>query len=437
MKLKTMTLLALVLAVSAQDAAAQTFSARRMGMGGVVLSAAGATGSNVAYRAVPQDPSNARSLSLPIGLIPVLADPPQLDFGAADFNIFDLANLLYTVPWNLQLTEPEPISSDVTISISQGSLTVDLGQVKDVFPEGHSLIGTVINGPSLGFGVRNVFVGVLPVVHYENDMNLNDALQSALADAVPFVPNTEYAMFDKAKSQAAAGAELGAALPLLRGGTHPADRDGFYVGTRVKVLRGLGYGDVDSKVGFTTGDTLFTNPVDINLTGTMRRAGPSDGGWGAGLDLGAVWVSNGLEIGVGANDVGTQIGWKVRESQIYNDPVSGDYVEQVLREQVPFTSHIPTVITVNAALPLGRFLIAGDVVSGVNNTQGHLGTEFWAGSWALRAGGYVDATRLLQASCGTGVRFGRFGLDAALSSHSRNLSQQRVLELGAGLSFYH
>jgi hypothetical protein len=407
-----------------------------MGMGGVVLSGAGATGANVAYRAVPQDASSARSLSLPIGLIPVLADPPQLDFGRPDFNIYDLANLLYTAPWNLQLVEPDPVSSDVTITISQGSLTVDLGEVKDVFPEDHSEIGTVINGPSAGFGIRNLFVGILPVIHYENDLSLNAALRSALADAAPFVPNTEYAMFDKAKAQAAVGAELGCALPLMQSGSHPSDRAGLYAGTRVKVLRGLAYGDADNELGFVTGDTLFTNPVDINFTGMLRRAEPGDGGWGAGLDLGAVWVGNGLELGVGVNDVATRIGWKVRESVVYNDPVSGDYVEQVLRDQVPFTSRIPAVVTVNAALQLGRVLLAGDVVSGVNNTQGHLGAELWTGPWALRAGSSIDAEQLLQGSCGAAYRFGRLGLDVALSTHSRNLTRERALELGAGLSFY-
>jgi hypothetical protein len=436
MKRMTMTLLAMALALAARDAAAQSFSARRMGMGGVVLGGSGGVGANVAYRAVPANTSDVRSVSLPIGLIPVLADPPQFDSSQPDFNIYELANLFYTAPWNLQLVEPDPISSDITISISQSSLAVDLGDVKDVIPTDHSKIGSVMNGPSLGFGVRRLFVGVLPVIHYENDLSLNDALHAALADGAPFVPNTEYAMFDKARAQAAMGAEVGYALPVMQGGPHPGDRAGLYVGSRVKLLRGLAYGDADNKVGFTTGDTLFTNPVDINYTGTLRRAGASDGGWGGGVDLGAVWVSKGIEVGLGVNDVGTRINWKVRESLVYNDPVSGAYVEQVLRDQAPYTSHIPAVVTANAALQLGRWLLAGDVVSGVNNTQGHLGAEIWTGNVALRAGGAIDPQQLLQASCGTGIRFGRLGLDIALSSHSRNLSRERGLELGAGLSLY-
>ena len=425
-----------MLAFPASRAGAQTFSARRLGMGGVVLGGAGGSGANVAYRAVPPEPSEPRGISLPLGLIPVLANPPEFNPNRPGFNVYDLANLLYTTPWNLQLTKPDPLSSDITISISQSSLSVDLGDLKQVFPADHSKIGAVVNGPSLGFGVRHFFVGVLPVVQYDNDMSLNPALHAALADAEPFVPNTQYAMFDKGRAQSAVGAELGFALPLAQSGGHPADRSGFYVGARGKLLRGIAYGDADNTAGFTTGDTLFTNPVDIRYVGRLREAGTADGGWGEGVDLGAVWVTHGIELGVGVNDLDTRIDWKVRESLVSSDSVTGVYTEQVLREQAPFTSRIPSVVTVNAATRLGRLLVAGDVVTGVNNTQGHLGAELWQGQVALRAGTCLDANRLVQGSCGTGLRFGRFGLDVALSSHSRNLSHQRVLELGAGLAFY-
>ena len=433
MKRLTIAMLVVAMGASSRGADAQSFSARRMAMGGVVL---GGGGANVAYRAVPNAPSNARSLSLPLGIIPLLADPPQFDSSKPDFNVYELADLLYNIPWNLQISEPAPVSSDVTISISQSSLAVDLGEVKDVFPEGHSKIGAVLNGPSVGFGIKNLFAGIIPVIHYENDISLNGPLHDALHDGKPFVPNTEYSMFDKVRAQAAVGAELGYALPLMRTGADPTDRNGLYIGSRVKLLRGLAYGDADNTVSFTTGDTLFTNPVDINYVGLTRRAAPEDAGWGQGLDLGAVWVNDNLELGLGVNDVITRINWKVRESVIYNDTLTDTYVEQVLRDKVPFRSKIPAVVTANAALQVGRLLIAGDIVNGVNNTQGHLGTELWTGPWALRAGAALDATQKLQGSCGAGYRFGRLGLDLALTSHSRNLTRERALELGAGLSFY-
>src|SRR6266850_999427 len=81
MKRLTIAMLICASAMSFHGADAQTFSARRMAMGGVVL---GGNGANVAYRAVPQASSTARSLSLPLGLIPLLADPPQLDSSKPD-----------------------------------------------------------------------------------------------------------------------------------------------------------------------------------------------------------------------------------------------------------------------------------------------------------------------------------------------------------------
>jgi hypothetical protein len=429
----TIALLAGALALAGTRAEAQTFSARRLAMGGVVL---GATGANVAYRAVPPEPSAERSLALPLGLIQLLAHPPEFDSRKPDFNAYVIASLLYSVPWHLQIVEPKPVGSDIQIAISQSSLAVDLGDVKQIFPFTHSQVGAVVNGPALGFGIRRVFVGLIPVVEFDNDISLNPALHGALADAVPFVPNTEYALFGKARGQSAAGAEIGCALPLVTSGGGAEDRSGLYVGTRVKVLRGIAYGDADTKLGFITGDTLFSNPVDVNFTGTTRRAGPGDGGWGAGLDLGAVWITGALELGLGVNDIATQIDWKVRETEIYDDPSTGRYSEHVLADGVDFRSRIPTVVTVNSALQLGRTLLAGDVVSGVNNTQAHLGAELWTGRMALRAGGSLDANRLVQGSCGAGWRFGRFGLDLALASHSPYLTLSRAVELGVGLSLY-
>ncbi len=433
---RAIALLVLALALSSGTAGAQTFNARRMAMGGVVLSGEGSTGSNVAYRAAPTPVSGGRTLPLPLGLIPVLANPPELDPKNPNFNIYEIANLITTVPWNLQLVKPDAPSSDVVLSVAQDSLAVDLGDVKHVFPDGSSKLGAVVNGPSLGFGLRNVFFGLVPVIQYDNDLSLNGALHDALRKGVPFQARTTYQMFDKVRAQAAAAAEVGMAMPLMVAGDPRSTGHGLYAGGRVKILRGIGYGDADNTVGFTTGDTLFANPVNIQYVGHIHRAGPGDGGWGEGLDLGAVWVGNGLEVGVGVNDIGTSINWKVRESIVASDPVSGGYTETVLADNASFTSKIPVVTTVNGAIQLGPVLVAGDVVSGVNNTQPHVGAEIWTGNVAWRAGGYLDSEKDVQGACGVGWRFGKLGVDLALSSHGRNITHDRALELGAGLTFY-
>ena len=108
--------MALVAILLASDTHAQFASARRMAMGGVNLLHGGPGGDavNVAYRAVPPEPRDrARSWSLPIGLIPVLQDPPSLDPDDSTFNAFELANLALHPPWNLALRKPEAPVGDV------------------------------------------------------------------------------------------------------------------------------------------------------------------------------------------------------------------------------------------------------------------------------------------------------------------------------------
>src|SRR5262245_18736165 len=109
MRVRAWTIVTLALACAPALAFGQTFSARRTAMGGVTLPAAGPGGDavNVAYRVVPPVQDGSRmNVSLPIGLIPVLADPPSLDPESADFNAYELLNLVSNPPWNLQLVEP-------------------------------------------------------------------------------------------------------------------------------------------------------------------------------------------------------------------------------------------------------------------------------------------------------------------------------------------
>src|SRR5262245_40594763 len=103
----------LLLSVWTGASFAQSFNARRTAMGGVLLpgNGLGAEADNVAYRAVPRASAQTIDLPLPIGLIPLLRDPPVLDSDDPDFNVYDLANKLYNPPWNLQLIEPPAPSS--------------------------------------------------------------------------------------------------------------------------------------------------------------------------------------------------------------------------------------------------------------------------------------------------------------------------------------
>lgn len=428
-----------VLFLVAGLADAQTFSARRMAMGGVVLAGggAGSDGANVAYRAVPREKQAGWALPLPIGLIPVLADPPEFDPDDPDFNVYELANLLYNPPWNLQLVEPATPGNDITVVVGKDHLSMDLGEIRSVFPDEGSREGAVVNGPTLGFGVRRFFLAVAPQVYYQNELTLNAALLDAM-DGDEFRPNTSYEMLDGGSGMAALGVHLGWAGALMQAGDPRGKGVGLYAGARVKLMRGMAYGRADNAVSFTTEDTLFgSDPVDVNYLGHYETAGPDGGGFGRGLDLGAVWMGGGLEVGLGVNDIGTRYDWRVRESVGFRDPETGDYVQETIAEDKSVSSTVPTTAVANAAMRLGRFLVAGDVVRGVNSTTGHLGGETWLNPvLAVRAGAFLDANEMLQYTGGAGLRLGPVGVDLALASHSRNLTRERGLELGAGLAFY-
>jgi len=423
----------LVIVVGGGAASAQTFSARRMAMGGAILASggAGSSGSNVAYRAVPKAPSSRWTLPLPIGLVQLLADPPELDPDHADFNVYKLANLLYNPPWNLQLSSPAAPGNDITIEIGKDHLAVDLGDVKKIFPKDQSQMGAVVNGPALGFGIKRFFLSAAPLVYYDNDLSFNDNLRGVINGA-EFLPNHRYEMRDQGSGLAAAGAHLGWAAPLMQTGDPRGKGMGLYAGARVKLMRGLAYASADNSVAFTTGATLFEESLKANYQGRSFTTGPEGGGLGRGLDLGAVWMAGGAEVGLGINDIGTTFDWRVKET------LSNDDTTYTVAEDEARTSTVPTTAVANAAMRLGRFLVAGDVVRGVNVTTGHLGAETWLSkALALRAGACLDANALLQYTAGAGLRLGKIGVDLAVASNSRNLSRERGLELGAGLAFYH
>jgi hypothetical protein len=425
----------LAITVGGGVASAQTFSARRMAMGGVILASggAGSSGANVAYRAVPRAPSSNWILPLPIGLVQLLADPPEIDPDKPEFNVYELANLLYNPPWNLQLSSPTVPGNDITIEIGKDHLAVDLGDVKKVFPEDQSQAGAVLNGPALGFGIKRFFVAVAPLVHYDNDLAFNDNLRGVI-NGEDFRPSTRYEMTDQGVGQAAVGAHLGWAAPLVQTGDPRGKGMGLYAGARVKLMRGLAYASADNSVAFVTGETLFEESLSANYQGHTFTTGPEGGGFGHGLDVGAVWMAGGAEVGLGVNDIGTTFDWRVKETLSDDDPDT----EDIVTEGVALTSTVPTTAVTNAAIRLGRFLVAGDVVRGVNVTTGHLGAETWLSQGiAVRAGTCLDANELIQYSAGTGLRFGNLGVDLAIASNSRNLSRERGLELGAGLAFYH
>jgi hypothetical protein len=425
---------ALCLGLLPGPAHAQSFNVRRMAMGGAILGGRqGGEGANVAYRALPK-PANGRSVSLPIGLIPLLSDPPSFDPRDSTFNVFEIANLIENPPWNLALVEPVSPSNDITLDVSRNSLAMNLGDLGRVFPQGHVRAYGATNGPTAGFSIRRLFVVAAPLVEFDNDLEPNAALSAVVRDGELLAPNSQYRVYDHGRAQAAAALHVGMALPVWSRGDRVHPSSALYGGARVKLIRGLAYGEADNVAAFDTGDTLFgSQSLDLRYTGHYRDAGPADGGLGYGLDAGVVWVLGRLEFGAAMNDIGTRIAWKVRETHAYRDSVTGDFVQQTVREGVAFTSDVPTVALGNVAWHGTRWMAAADVQHTMLATTAHAGLERWVGPVALRAGAGLDANHRTQVSGGLGVALGRIGLAAAVATHNRNLENQRLVELGVGL----
>lgn len=438
-RVRMLGLAALVMLSVTSTAQAQFTSARRMAMGGVTVmrGGPGSDVQNVAYRAVPAEKNDGiRSLSLPIGLVPLLQDPPVLDTNDSAFNAFRLANLALHLPWNLAVVEPAEPQSDIGLSVSRTSLTVDLGSLQDIVPDDRVRYANTLRGPAIVMGLsRNLFVGVSPFVSATNDFELNDSLHAALAEAHPFQPNTRYEFNDRGTGVAALQAVAGVAFPIARA---DEGRNGLYVGARARLLKGMAFADVKASAGFTTPAILFgSDPLDLQFEGDMRTAMPSDGGWGHGFDAGAVFVTGPLELGVAANDLQTSIPWKTKRTVTSKDPVTGEYTTVTLAEGEDYTSELPATYLVTATTRVGNLLLAADAQQdALEQVTGHVGAEFWIGNLALRGGGWRDPRGNLQVSTGVGLRLGGIGIDAALATNQSNLTRERAVDLGVGLSWY-
>jgi hypothetical protein len=436
-------------ALPAGPAAAQT-DARRLGMGGIVVSElSGAAAQNVAYRAVPR-PSGGpgyRSIPLPLGLIQVIADPPETDPDDPDFNVFEIANLIGRTPWTLQIVAPEELSSDVVVDVAQNQLAVDLGELRRLFPDRSIRYGMSWQSPSFELGTRHVFVGIRPQVDGRNSLDLDEPLQQALGEGAPFLPNTTYGASDEAQAQAAIAFSGGVALPLIPAlGSPDGDpRKGglaLYAGARLKYLSGVAFWRGDAVGTFATGDTIFgeTTPVTAAYVADLRRLQEVEAGAGQGLgaDVGVALFVDRLEIGVGVQDLGSTITWD-RTDLTRSTYDSASDVEQTVDVEtgVEYRSRFPVTGSFNLTYRSGRMLLGGTLDRTSNDRWiPRAGVELWNGPIPLRGGVYLDTYRLLQFTAGSGLRLGPVGLDLALATNSRGITTERGLELAASLALY-
>jgi hypothetical protein len=441
----------LLAALAAPRAQAQVPDARRLGMGGVLLSEVSQSSTqNVAYRAVPRASKGIggyNSIPLPLGLIQVLADPPETDSEDPNFNVFEIAQLIARTPYTLQLVKPEELSSDIIVDVAQNSLTVDLGALQSMFPDRDLRFGTTFASPNLEFGTKNVFAGIRPQVEARNTMRLDPTLQAALGEAEPFLPNTAYGADDHARAQAALAFSVGAALPLVPpigapDGDPRAGGVGLYAGARAKYLRGIALWQGGGHAEFATGDTIFgsSTPLSAQYDADVRKTSDPgfDAGKGVAADVGVVLFLNKLEIGVGVNDLGATIEWDDTDLDHYSyDTVSNTNVTTPLERGTKFKSQFPVTGSLNLAYRMKKMTVAGTLDRTANERWiPRAGAEMWVGPTPLRGGVYLDSYQLLQFTAGSGIKFGKLGLDVAFATQSRGLTTKRGVEMAASLAIY-
>jgi hypothetical protein len=448
MRAALIVLLALVLAGPAR---AQVPEARRLGMGGVLLSEVTQSSTqNVAYRAVPtagKGLAGYTSIPLPLGIVQVLADPPELDSSNPNFNVFQIARLISVTPYTLQLVEPEELASDIVVNVGLNNLTVDLGALQDLFPDRDLRFGTTFATPNLEFGTRNVFVGIRPQGEARNTARLDPTLQAALGEGAPFAPNTAYGFGDEARAQAAISVSIGGALPLLSPKDAPEGdpRKGgvaLYAGARAKYLRGIALWQARARAAFATGDTIFgaSTPMTVDYAADVRQTPDPgfDAGQGVAADAGVVVFVDKFEIGLGVNDIGATITWDRTNLDHYDyDEATNSNVRTPVERNATFRSQFPVTGSLSVAYRTNGMIFAGTLDRTANELWlPRAGAEVWLGPVPLRGGLYLDSYQLLQFTTGSGFRLGKYGLDLALATHSRGLTTTRGLELAASLGIY-
>src|SRR5205814_8145427 len=99
---------------------------------------------------------------------------------------------------------------------------------------------------------------------------------------------------------------------------------GLYVGGALHYYLGAGYVRSSISAGFATGDSIFTgpNPVTPLDSGLTSYSKPGNAlGHGVGGDVGIVWISGPIELGIGVNDIGATLTWSDtrQDSGVYGD----------------------------------------------------------------------------------------------------------------------
>ncbi len=437
------------LAVCTASAHAQGLftDARRIGMGGLSLDRSGSLRRyNAAYRAVPARADGRGqpkvTIPLPLGLIQFFHDHPLSDIDtdptfnpdSAGFNPVEIMNLVLNPPLFYEVKKAPTPTNDVIFTVGIDSLVVDLGAAKKLVPEDQFGIGGSSRLLEPGFGFKGVRVSVLGWLHHEAGLQLGDTLLAFLR-GTPARDSTRYNILGDGIVEAGFAPSVGYAGRLV-GDT----ATGFYLGAALHYYLGIAYGRTSADGGFITGDTIFggPNPVqpDVAAFTQYSRAGNSLG-HGVGGDLGLVWMSGPIEIGIGVNDIGATLTWSdTRQDSLLYDQNGDSTFTKPVANHVETKTKLPVSYVANVAYTIGNTTLGADVLNTGRGTTVHVGGEQRFGPLALRGGIARDQRKKLEFGWGGGVRFGPVSLDVGFWTHTNSLSNQRGITMATSFSIY-
>jgi hypothetical protein len=445
--------LAVLVAAPGRPARAQfSFDARRIGMGGLSLTRDGSLRRyNPAYRAVKDraGSGNARlTIPVPLGLIkffhdhPInhLGDDPLFNPDSAAFNPIAVMNLVFNLPIFLEIRKAPTPTNDVEFTVGKNTFILDLGAAQVLIPADEFGLGGSSRLLDMGFGVKGFRFSVLGFEDHDVGFLLGDTLRAFLKEADSARTNTTYNVLGDALVQGGLAPTLSFAGRLT--GVGSDNEDGVYLGAAVRTYYGATYIRAAGSGGFTTGDTLFAgpNPVTPQLDVLTYRDNDVTKTFGRGFggDVGVVWISGPLEIGVGVNDIGAELTWKdTRIEQTVFDTAGDSLATTPVANHVETKTKLPVSYIANAAFRMGTGTTVGaDIGNSGRGTVIHVGGEQRIGFLALRGGVSRDQRKKIQFGWGGGLRFGPLGLDVGFWTHSNSFATQRGITMATSISLY-
>jgi hypothetical protein len=445
--------LAVFVAAPGRPARAQFgFDARRIGMGGLSLERSGSLRRyNPAYRAVKDraGTGNAKvTIPVPLGLIQFLHDHPINKWGSDTlfdtqspaFNPIAVMNLVFNLPIFLEIKKAPTPTNDVEFTVGKNTFIVDLGAAQVLIPTDEFGLGGSSRLLDVGFGIKGFRLSVVGFEEHDVGFLLGDTLRAFLKEADSARTNTTYNVLGDAVVQAGFAPTLSFSGRLT--GVGSDTEDGIYLGAAVRSYYGATYIRADGSGGFTTGDTLFAGPNPVTpqldvLTYRDNDVGKTFGR-GFGGDVGVVWISGPLEIGVGVNDIGAELTWEDTRIERTVFDTAGDSLATTLQaNNVETKTTMPISYIANAAFRMGTgTTIGADIGNNGRGTVIHVGGEQRVGFLVLRGGVSRDQRKKMQFGWGGGLRLGSIGLDVGFWTHSNSFATQRGITMATSISIY-